>query len=219
MNGNDGKRKRSEAEFAKKKPSWMVPVTHGYHVAHDRFFRGESTGESNSDSDPDSVVVQREQIEEVELWFFGVFDARIGEGVTKYLQSHLFDKKPKESQLKKKSKEVMRRAYLGARASIRDAEKVAAEEGKTQKVGSVSALVIGGEKVVIASMGDYRAIVCRYGEAHQVGRKRHNQQGTKRHWATKLIPGMQNFLFPSYVVRVSKTCRAALKKKKRKGGS
>lgn len=69
----------------------MVPISHGYHVLEDQSFRGGS-----DDSDSDSVVVQREQIEELELWFFGVFDARIGDAVTKYLQCHLFDRNPKE---------------------------------------------------------------------------------------------------------------------------
>lgn len=46
--------------------------------------------------DTDSVVIQREQIQELELWLFGVFDAQVGDRVTKYLQSHLFDKKLNE---------------------------------------------------------------------------------------------------------------------------
>lgn len=81
---NTGSKKKG-ARFAKK-PSWMMPaVSHGYHVV-----------EGYDKSESDFVVVQREPIEELELWLFGVFDPRIGDGVTKYMQSHLFDKKPKE---------------------------------------------------------------------------------------------------------------------------
>ena len=69
----------------------MMPISHGYHVVEDQSFKGGA-----DESDYDSVVVQREQIEELELWFFGISDAQIGHGVTKYLQSHLFDKNPKE---------------------------------------------------------------------------------------------------------------------------
>ncbi|KAK9288020.1 hypothetical protein L1049_016465 [Liquidambar formosana] len=132
---------------------------------------------------PGSVVVQREQMEEVELWFFGVFDSRIGDGVTKHMQSHLFDRKIKESQITRKSKDAMRKAYLGARAKVRETEK--AEEA--WKVGSASVMVINGERLVIANMGDFRAVVCRDGVAHQISR-RHQQTG-KRHWSHKLIPG------------------------------
>lgn len=69
----------------------MTPISHGYHVVEGQSFRVDS-----DDCNPDSVVVQREQFGQLELWFFGVSDAQIGDGVTKYMQSHFFDKKPKE---------------------------------------------------------------------------------------------------------------------------
>ncbi|XP_058200895.1 putative protein phosphatase 2C-like protein 44 [Rhododendron vialii] len=187
--GDAGKKKR-EAEFGKR-PSWMVPVSHGYHVVEDRSFAGESNGES--DSVPDSVVVQREQIGELEVWFFGVFSGRMGDCVAKSMQSHLFDKKPKESQLKRKSKEAMRKAYVGARGKMKErAEEKGKrkEKGKVGGCGSASAIVINGEKLVMANMGGYRAVVCRDGEAHQINRTRQNQGTPRRHWSRKLIPGV-----------------------------
>lgn len=72
----------------------MTPVSHGYQVLdQDRSFRG--SGFSNA-SEADSVVVQREQMEDLELWFFGVFDDHGSDGVTKYLQTHLFNRKLNE---------------------------------------------------------------------------------------------------------------------------
>lgn len=91
----------------------MVPVSHGYHVVEDRSFRGESNGES--DSVPDSVVVQREQIGELEVWFFGVFNARMGDCVAKSMQSHLFDKKPKEVRRKRLPFKHFSRASIRAK--------------------------------------------------------------------------------------------------------
>ncbi|KAJ1382614.1 Histidine phosphatase superfamily, clade-1 [Sesbania bispinosa] len=35
-------------------------------------------------------------MDHTEFWYFGIFDALIGDGVTKYMQSHFFDKKLKE---------------------------------------------------------------------------------------------------------------------------
>jgi len=64
------------------KPAWMMQLSHG-HFVH----------ENKDSSDSDLVVIQREQIQELELWLFGVFDAQVGDRVTKYLQSHLFDRK------------------------------------------------------------------------------------------------------------------------------
>ncbi|GMP76884.1 hypothetical protein CsSME_00033366 [Camellia sinensis var. sinensis] len=60
------------------------------------------------------VMVQREQIEDLELWFFEVSNAKIGDAVTKYMQSRLFDRSPKrQPKLRKKSKETLTKAYLG----------------------------------------------------------------------------------------------------------
>lgn len=69
----------------------MVPITHGHHVVEHDVIKGGS-----DDSEFDSVVIQREQIGDTELWYFGIFDALIGDGVTKYLQSNFFYKNLKE---------------------------------------------------------------------------------------------------------------------------
>ncbi|KAL1154732.1 hypothetical protein V6Z11_A09G264200 [Gossypium hirsutum] len=155
----------------------MMPISHGYHVVENKLVRGGS-----DEPDFDTVVVQREQFDELELWFFGVFDPRIGDGVTKYIQSHFFDKKPKQSQINKKTKEIMKKAYLGARAKAREAQK----EDETFQTESASAMLINGEKLVMANLGGYRAVVCRNGVAHQLNGKHHG--GARRHWTRRLFP-------------------------------
>ena len=57
-------------------------------------------------------------------------------------------------------------------------------------MGSASSvMVINGEKLVIANMGDYRTVVCRDGVAHQAtGRY---QQSVKRHWSRRLFSGIK----------------------------
>ncbi|KAF5452665.1 hypothetical protein F2P56_027639 [Juglans regia] len=174
--GNGWGNKR-ELEISRR-PSWMIPVSHGYYVVEDQSFR---CGWDESDYDSDFVVVQREQIEELELWFFGVFDAQVGDGVTKYMQSHLFDKNLKQqSQIRRKSKETMRKAYLSARAKIREMQKA----DETGRAGSVSVLVTNAEKLVTAFMGDYRAVVCRDGVAHQI--RNTGRHLSRRHWSRRL---------------------------------
>ncbi|KAE8667990.1 putative protein phosphatase 2C-like protein 44-like isoform X2 [Hibiscus syriacus] len=170
-----GSKKRENR--VKKKPSWMIPVSHGYHVVENKSLRG-----SSDERELDSVVVQREQIDELELWFFGVFDPRIGDGVTKFIQSHFFDKKPKQSRINRKTKETMKKAYLGARAKAIEAQK----EDETVRAGSASVMVINGEKLVMANLGGYRAVVCRDGVAHQLSSKHHG--GARRLWTRRLFP-------------------------------
>ncbi|PIN14312.1 Phosphoprotein phosphatase [Handroanthus impetiginosus] len=83
-----------------------------------------------------------------------------------------------------KSKEAMKRAHLTARTKLID--RYQAEE-KSGELGSASAMVINGEKLVMANTGDYRAVICRDGEAYQICRKK--QRSTTRHWSLKLISG------------------------------
>ncbi|KAJ1431528.1 PPM-type phosphatase domain [Sesbania bispinosa] len=173
--GNRGKKR---THGIANKPSWMVPITHGHHVVEHRGILGGS-----DDSEFDSVVIQREQMDHTEFWYFGIFDALIGDGVTKYMQSHFFDKKLKESHMKRKTKETLKRAYLGARTKIREANK--SEE--TCRIGSTSVMVINGEKLVIANMGDYRTVLCRDGIAYQTTGR--NNQSAKGHWYRRLFSG------------------------------
>lgn len=101
-----------------------------------------------------------------------------------------------QSQLRRKTKEAMRKAHVGARGKMR--EKAEKEKGKVGgSGGSASAIVINGEKLVMANMGGYRAVVCRDGEAHQINRTRQNQ-GTKKHWSRKLIPGSIFYFIKSH---------------------
>lgn len=80
------------AAAAVNKSSWMTPVNHGYHVV------GEESYSNiwEEEKDNDSVVVQREQIEGIEFWFFGVFVPQIGDKVIKFMQTYFFDSNFKE---------------------------------------------------------------------------------------------------------------------------
>lgn len=91
LGGSESKKRRSGTT---QKPSWMMPISHGYHVIEDRPI-GRACDGGFVGEDSDSVVVQREQVEETEVWYFGVSDPTIGDGITKHMQSHFFDRKPK----------------------------------------------------------------------------------------------------------------------------
>ncbi|XP_015087593.1 putative protein phosphatase 2C-like protein 44 [Solanum pennellii] len=179
--GKEGGGNKKKGSGNGKRLPWMMPITHGYYVAEEsRDGARPQTPQSNK-VECDKVVVQREQVEEQEWWFCGVFDTRIGGGVTKYLQAHLFDNNLNESQMKKKSKETLKKAHVHAKAKVRETEKLES----TWKMGSASALVINGERLVLANMGEYKAVVCRDGEAFEINRRQ--QQTSKPHWSHKLF--------------------------------
>ncbi|KAA0050712.1 phosphatase 2C-like protein 44 [Cucumis melo var. makuwa] len=78
----------------------------------------------------------------------------------------------------------MKKAHLSARTKVREAK-----EGKEGwKMGSSSALVIDGDKLVIATMGDYRTILCEDGLAHQISC---DQDPTTQRWSSRLMFGMK----------------------------
>lgn len=78
---------------------------------------------------------------------------------------------------------------MNARAKVRETEEEEEEDEKWE-LGSASAIVIDGEKIVVADMGEYKVVVCRDGKAYQINRKQHNN--LRRHWSRTFIPG---FLF------------------------
>lgn len=98
--------------------------------------------------------------------------------------------------MRRKTKETLKKAYLGVRTKIREAHK---PEEETCRIGSTSVMVINGEKLVIANMGDYRTVLCRDGVAYQKT-GRHNQSA-KRHWYRRLFTGI-NYSHHYVIIRV-----------------
>lgn len=80
--------------------------------------------------------------------------------------------------------EAMERAHHSARTMLIDRN-----EEAVAIPGSASAVVIDNEeKLVIANMGGYGAVICRDGEAYQICRK--NQQPFIRNWSLKFLSGI-----------------------------
>lgn len=74
----------------------------------------------------------------------------------------------------RKCKETMRRAYV--------------EEKRSGGSSAASVTVVNGEKLVMASVGGHRVVVCRDGEAHQIGNK--NRSFSTKHWSQFISPGL-----------------------------
>lgn len=85
---------------------------------------------------------------------------------------------------------------MNARAKVRETE-----EGEKWELGSASAIVIDGEKIVVADMGEYKVVVCRDGKAYQINRKLQQKQhnNLRRHWCRTFIPGFF-FFFPFLMI-------------------
>nr|CAD1820894.1 unnamed protein product [Ananas comosus var. bracteatus] len=136
-----------------------IGISHG-------FYSVERDGNSEG-----SVLAQREQIEGLELWLFGAFDQQIGGGITKYLQSHLFQKNLNEIQIRRKAKEIMRKAYINSRANVHKGE------GANEVAGSTTLLVMNDKKFIAADFGGYKVVVCKDGVATQISQRNKKKKG------------------------------------------
>ncbi|KAH9626450.1 hypothetical protein KSS87_004952 [Heliosperma pusillum] len=177
--GGDEVNKRDYNSKNMKKPSWMMPITHGYYLVEDR----TRDLESSELEKQDTLVVQREEISNLELWFFSLSGSVIGDSISNYMHSHLFSRQLKESQVISKSKEAMKKVYLSTKAKV---ESEISE--RTVNVASTSVIIVNGERLVMAQMGGYRVIVCRDGIAHQLHTK--HQHTGNMHWPHRLISGV-----------------------------
>ncbi|XP_051129650.1 putative protein phosphatase 2C-like protein 44 isoform X2 [Andrographis paniculata] len=182
-----GSRRRSgKTENAKKRAKWLNHVSHGYHAVpspKEQYTHGDSVISDVSDS----VVVQREGSQQCELWFFGVFDhTHLSNAITNYLHSNFFQNLPPQPLMEKQGKEAMKRAHQSAISNLHGVNQEE-EEALYPTTGSASAMVINGEKLVMANMGACRAVVCRDGEAYGIGATKFWPKTS--HWSLEFISG------------------------------
>ncbi|WJX18886.1 protein-serine/threonine phosphatase [Trifolium repens] len=80
----------------------------------------------------------------------------------------------------------MKKTYLGVRSKMREEQRYE----DTCRMSSASVMVINGEKLVIANIGNYRVVVCRDGMAHQ--KAGIYQQSAKRHWSRRIFSAYES---------------------------
>ncbi|KAG6742380.1 hypothetical protein POTOM_053251 [Populus tomentosa] len=129
-------------------------ITHGYHTVE---------GKSNHAME-DYVVSDFKQVHDKELGLFAIFDGHLGHEVASYLQTHLFDNILKEHDFWTDTESAIRRAYHATDAEILEKAIALGKGGST----AVTAILINGQKLVVANVGDSRAVVCKNGVAEQL---------------------------------------------------
>lgn len=144
----------SAFEAGKGKSKKSKNVTHGYHLV-----KGKSSHPME-----DYVVAEFKQVEGSELGLFAIFDGHLSHDIPDYLRSHLFVNILKEPDFWTETESAVRRAYRTTDTTI--LEKV----GDLGKGGStaVTAILINCEKLVVANVGDSRAVICKNGVAKQL---------------------------------------------------
>ncbi|XP_062152711.1 probable protein phosphatase 2C 58 [Alnus glutinosa] len=146
------------SDTGKGKSKMSKHITHGFHMVK---------GKSNHDME-DYLVSEFRQFNDKELGkelgLFAIFDGHSGHDVASYLQGHLFDNILKQDDFWTETENALRRAYRMTDAEILEKALVLGRGGST----AVTAILINGEKLVVANVGDSRAVICKNGVAKQL---------------------------------------------------
>ncbi|KAK1435478.1 hypothetical protein QVD17_01242 [Tagetes erecta] len=99
-----------------------------------------------------------------ELGLFAIYDGHSGDRVPSYLQKHLFDNILNERGFLVDPKKSISKAYEKTDKAILSQEKVLGRGGST----SVTAVLMNGERLWVANLGDSRAVISKGGKAIQL---------------------------------------------------
>ncbi|KAA0031544.1 putative protein phosphatase 2C 58 [Cucumis melo var. makuwa] len=112
----------------------------------------------------DYLVTDFKRVKEHDLGLFAIFDGHLGHDVANFLQNNLFDNILKQGDLWSETRKAIKRAYKKTDEEILDKVKQLGKGGST----AVTAILIDAHKLVVANVGDSRAVLCKNGVAYQL---------------------------------------------------
>ncbi|KAI4297097.1 hypothetical protein L6164_037004 [Bauhinia variegata] len=127
--------------------------SHGYHVVHGKMGHGME----------DYVFAKHKNINGYDMGLYAIFDGHSGKDVAKHLRSHLFKNILHESDFWKNPVRAIKRAFQATDEEI--LENIANSWGGST---AVAAILINGVKLMVANVGDSRAILCMNGVAKPI---------------------------------------------------
>ncbi|KAL5972541.1 hypothetical protein ACLOJK_039345 [Asimina triloba] len=129
-------------------------VSHGFHLVK---------GKSNHAME-DYLVAKFKTVNDRELGLFAIFDGHLGHDVPDYLQSHLLDNILNEPDFWTEPESAVKKAYEFTDVKILEKAVELGKGGST----AVTAILINGEKLIVANVGDSRAVLCKKGVPKQL---------------------------------------------------
>ncbi|KAH7844955.1 hypothetical protein Vadar_033675 [Vaccinium darrowii] len=120
-------------------------------------------GKSNHPME-DYLVSENRTVDDKDLGLFAIYDGHMGHNVPNYLKSHLFNNILNEPDFWINTESAMRKAYHTTDASILEQSVALGKGGST----AVTAILIDKQKLVVANVGDSRAVICKKGVAKQL---------------------------------------------------
>lgn len=129
-------------------------IRHGYYLLK---------GKSNHPME-DCLVAEYRQVNDNNLGLFAIFDGHLGHDVPNFLKAHLFNNILSEPDFWTDTENAIRKAYRLTDEKILEKAVELGRGGST----SVTAILINGIQLVVANIGDSRAVISQNGEAKQL---------------------------------------------------
>uniref|UniRef100_A0A7N0ZQF7 protein-serine/threonine phosphatase n=1 Tax=Kalanchoe fedtschenkoi TaxID=63787 RepID=A0A7N0ZQF7_KALFE len=145
---------KGPSDGGKGKSKMSKHITHGFHLVE---------GKSNHAME-DFVYAQFRQVGDNELGLFAIFDGHLSSVIPDYLRNHLFENILNEPDFWTEPENAIRKAY-----QMTDDE-ILAKAVELGKGGStaVTAILINCHNLVVANVGDSRAVISKNGMAKQL---------------------------------------------------
>jgi protein phosphatase 1L len=124
----------------------------------------------------DYHVAEFRIVKDHEVGLFAVYDGHLGHSVAVYLQHYLFDNILNEASFWTDPTEAIGQAYLTTDATILDNAPNLGPGGST----AVTAILIDGKDLLVANVGDSRAVLSKGGVAEQLSVDHEPGQPTER---------------------------------------
>ncbi|CAN4110348.1 unnamed protein product [Withania somnifera] len=128
-------------------------VSHGFHLVEGKMKHGME----------DYLVAENRKMDGHNLGLYAIFDGHSGRKVAEYLQSHLFDNILSEPGFWRKPVTAFKKAYRSTNNHILE-NVVGARGGST----AVTAILIDQRFLVVANVGDSRAVLIQRGKVKQI---------------------------------------------------
>ncbi|XP_062224067.1 probable protein phosphatase 2C 10 [Phragmites australis] len=152
------------------------PDSGGHLSENGRFSYGFASSPGKRASMEDFYEARIYEIDGEKVGLFGVYDGHGGARAAEYVKQHLFSNLIKHPKFITDTKSAIAETY-----NHTDSEFLKADSSQTRDAGSTaSTAIIVGDRLLVANVGDSRAVVCKGGEAIAVSRDHKPDQSDER---------------------------------------
>ncbi|XP_062218207.1 probable protein phosphatase 2C 10 [Phragmites australis] len=152
------------------------PDTGGRLSVNGRFSYGYASSPGKRASMEDFYEARIDEIDGETVGFFGVYDGHGGVRAAEYVKQHLFSNLINHPKFISDTKSAIAETY-----NHTDSEFLKADSCQTRDAGSTaSTAIIVGDRLLVANVGDSRAVICKGGEAIAVSRDHKPDQSDER---------------------------------------